>query len=165
MTVVQKLDSSEATDLPTSRGMSTALRASIGLFMLRVSFGAIILTHGIPKLFGSAHGSLKDPLGAVAWVSENILHLPGPAIFAWLVAILETAGAAMIMLGLGTRIIASLFVIQMAVICYVLAPNWVWDKHGMEYPVMLGFVALYIGLTGAGPLSLDRLVAKRFSAR
>jgi putative oxidoreductase len=46
----------------------------------------------------------------------------------------------------------------MVFISIALGPTWPWIDRGIEYPVMLGFVALFISFRGGGPFSLDRLI-------
>jgi putative oxidoreductase len=131
---------------------------------LRIAFGLILVTHGLPKVFGGGHGSLADPKASATNFIRTVLHFPAPEFFADFVTILETGGAIMLALGLLTRVIAPMIAFEMAMICIILSPHWVWLDHGMEYAMLMGFVALMFAARGAGPLSLDHWLGSRIRA-
>lgn len=128
---------------------------------MRTAFGLILVTHGVPKLLGGGHGSMANPLASSTNFIRTVLHFPAPELFGYFVMLLETAGAIMLALGLLTRIVAPMVAFEMAMICIILSPNWVWLDHGMEYALLMGFVALQVAFRGGGPLSLDHLIASR----
>ena len=128
--------------------------------LLRVAFGLTIVTHGLPKLTGSAHGSMADPMAGSINLITNVLHLPFAPQLAVFVALLETFGGLAVAFGLATRIFASMLTIQMAVICVALGPIYPWIDRGFEYPLILGFVALMITIQGGGKWSADRLIGR-----
>lgn len=128
---------------------------------LRTGFGLILLTHGLPKVLGVAHGSLADPKASATNFIRTVLHFPAPELFGDFLTLIETGGAVMLALGLFTRIVAPMIAFEMAMVCIVLSPNWVWLDHGMEYALLMGLVALHIAFRGAGPLSVDRLIGGR----
>lgn len=69
----------------------------------------------------------------------------------------------MLALGLFTRLAAAAIVIEMAVISFaVLYPHWDWGRHGMEYAVFMGVVALGVLLAGGDRYSLDRVIGREF---
>jgi len=123
--------------------------------LLRSALGAILLTHGLPKLVGGGHGSMADPMAASVRLIETVLGLPFAPQLAFLVMLLETAGALMLLLGIGTRLVAALFSLEMLGICLALGPTWAWIDRGIEYPVLLGMLAIYIVARGAGRYSVD----------
>lgn len=127
---------------------------------LRAAFGVAIMTHGIPKLMGGAHGSMADPLAGSTNLIANVLHLPFAPQLAMFVALLETFGGMAVAIGLATRLFAPMLAIQMLFISIALGPTWPWIDRGIEYPVMLGFTALLIAMQGGGPLSIDRLIGR-----
>ena len=137
---------------------------SLGYAALRVAFGLILAGHGWPKLFGGAHGAIADPKAMATDFIRTILHFPAPEFFANVVTFLETGGAVMLALGLLTRVVAPMIAFEMAMICIVLSPNWAWNEHGMEYAVLMGFVALLFATGGSGPISVDRWVSSRMRA-
>jgi putative oxidoreductase len=128
--------------------------------LLRGAFGLTILTHGIPKLTGSPHGSMADPMAGSINLMANVLHLPFAPQLALFVALLETFGGLAVAIGLGTRLFAPMLAIQMAFICLALGPTYPWIDRGFEYPLILGFVALLISIRGGGSLSADRLIGR-----
>ena len=118
--------------------------------LLRLGFGLTIATHGVPKLTGSAHGSMANPMAGSANLIENVLGLPFAPQLAVFVALLETVGGLAVAVGFATRL-----AIQMAAICFALAPTYPWIDRGIEYPIILGLIALLISMNGALALSVD----------
>jgi putative oxidoreductase len=127
---------------------------------LRVAFGVTIMTHGIPKLMGGAHGSMANPLAGSTNLIANVLHLPFAPQLAIFVAVLETFGGLAVAIGFATRLFAPMLAIQMLCISIALGPTWPWIDRGIEYPVMLGFTALLIAMRGGGPISVDRVIGR-----
>ena len=123
--------------------------------LLRLAFGLTMVTHGIPKLVGSAHGSMADPLQGSTRLIANVLGLPFAAQLAWCVTLLETFGGIALALGLAVRLVAPMFAIQAAAICIALAPTYPWIDRGIEYPLILGSIALFIAMRGGGRWSID----------
>ena len=128
--------------------------------LLRVVFGVVLFTHGLPKLLGTSHGSMADPMAGSIHLIQNVMGLPFAPQLAFLVMLLETAGAVMLALGLCTRGVALIVALEMAGISYALGPTWPWIDRGIEFPVLMGFVALYMVARGAGGYALDARVWK-----
>lgn len=124
--------------------------------VLRFVFGVVMVTHGLPKALGISHGSMADPMAGSINLIQNVMGLPFAPQLAFLVMLLETAGAAMLAIGLWARPVAFLIALQMAGICYALGPTWPWIDRGIEFPVLMGFLALYIAVRGSGDFSADR---------
>jgi len=122
--------------------------------LLRVAFGVILFTHGLPKALRIPHGSMADPMAGSIRLIGDVLGLPFAPQLAILVMLLETIGAAMLALGICTRAVALLFAFEMAGICLALGPAWVWIDRGIEYPLLMAFLALYIAARGAGEFKL-----------
>ncbi|GLK54504.1 putative oxidoreductase [Methylopila capsulata] len=127
---------------------------------LRIACGLTLVTHGLPKIMGTAHGSMADPMAGSTRLISETLGLPFGGELALFVAILEFAGGLMLAAGLLTRVVAPMFAVQMAVICWLLGATYPWIDRGFEYPLMLGFTALFIAFRGGGPLSLDRMIGR-----
>lgn len=123
--------------------------------LLRMAFGITIMTHGLPKLTGSAHGSMADPMAGSVNLIENVLGLPFAPQLALFVALLESFGGLAVAIGFATRLVAPLLTVQMAAICLALGPTYPWIDRGIEYPIILGVVALHIAMNGAGAWSID----------
>lgn len=129
--------------------------------LLRVAFGLILLTHGIPKALGIPHGSIADPMAGTRNMIANVLHLPFPDAMAAAAMLLETVGAFAIALGLMTRFFAAAFVVEMGVICFAHGPAFSWIDRGFEYPLTLGLLALHFAVSGGGRYSLDQRLPKQ----
>jgi putative oxidoreductase len=127
---------------------------------LRMAFGLTIVTHGIPKLLGTAHGSMANPMAGSTRMISEVLGLPFAPQLAVFVALLETFGGLAVAGGLATRIFAPMLAIQMAAICFAVGPTYPWIDRGFEYPLILGFVALMISIHGGGKWSVDRLIGR-----
>mgnify|MGYP001354239495 CR=1 FL=1 len=132
----------------------------VSYVLLRVAFGLTIMTHGIPKLTGSAHGSMENPLQGSANLIENVLNLPFAPQLALFVAALETFGGLAVALGFATRLFAPMLAVQMAAICMALGPTYPWIERGIEYPIILGFIALLISMHGAVAFSIDGRIGR-----
>jgi putative oxidoreductase len=129
--------------------------AGVGVLILRLALGIIFVPHGWSKLKNP--GELTGLLGK--------LGLPAPALFAWLVALLESVGAVLLMVGLATRFVALGLAVDMLVaivtvkIRMVKAPfTSTQQVQGWEFEFALMAMALALVFTGAGRLALDRYV-------
>lgn len=129
--------------------------------LLRIAFATVLFTHGLPKALRIPHGSMQDPMAGSIHLIQNVMGLPFAPQLAFLVMLLETGGALMLAVGLGTRLVALLIVLQMAAISYALGPTWPWLDRGIEFPVLMGFLALYIAARGGGRYALDARLGLR----
>jgi putative oxidoreductase len=112
--------------------------------MLRLALGlAILLNHGVDKLthFSAHSGKFPDPLG--------IGHAPSLA----LVTFAETAGAALLALGLLTRFAALTLVIDLGV-AVVMVHKEASGAGELAFIYLAGFSALFFA--GGGKFSLDK---------
>jgi putative oxidoreductase len=125
--------------------------------ILRVLVGIIFLLHGLPKLQGLA--------GFTGFLTS--LGVPAPGVFAFLVTALEVGGGLLLILGLATRWVSLLFVIEMLVTTLLvklpnagfIAPQG--GGSGAELDLLLLAAALILLTQGSGPLSIERNVLKR----
>jgi hypothetical protein len=84
--------------------------------------------------------------------------------WAYFIGALEFFGGIMLAIGLLTRVVAAAFVIEMAVISFgVLWPVWSWGKHGMEYALLMGILALAILFRDGGRYALDHYLGRELS--
>ncbi|MEA5672378.1 DoxX family protein [Pseudomonas sp. MH2] len=123
--------------------------------LLRGVLGIVMFTHGLPKLLGDSHGSMADPMASSTHLIGNVMGLPFAAELAFLVMLLETVGALMLVVGVLTRPVALAMAAEMVGISYALGPTWPWVDRGIEYPVILGSLALYVAIRGGGRFALD----------
>lgn len=128
--------------------------------LLRVVFGVVLITHGVPKLLRTSHGSMIDPMAGSINLIENVLHLPAAPALAMFVALLEGVGGALLAIGFGTRAIAAMVAVQMLAICVALGPTWPWIDRGIEFPFLMMFLGLLMTFKGSGRWSLDGAVGR-----
>ncbi|KAA6123175.1 DoxX family protein [Cupriavidus cauae] len=133
----------------------------VAYLLLRIVFGIVMMTHGLPKLLGTSHGSMADPMAGATRLIAEVLHLPGAPVLAWLVAVLETFGGAMLAAGAWTRPLAALMTVQMIAICYIHRQHFAWIDRGMEYLLVLLAVVLLIAARGGGAWSVDAALQAR----
>lgn len=130
--------------------------------LLRIALGLTIVTHGVPKLLGLPHGSMADPMRGSIELIENVLNLPFAPQLAAFVAVLETFGGLALVVGFATRLVAPMLAVEMIFVSIALGPTFPWIDRGIEYPLMLGVVALLISAGGSGFYSIDRLLGREF---
>lgn len=122
----------------------------LALLLLRAALGVIFLSHGFPKLFTRTAEAIKffASLGLPSW----LVYAAG---------VLEFFGGWLLIVGLFTRIAALLLAGEMVVA--------IWAAHSgrgilavadYEFPLALAAAAFVLATTGAGAVSLDRLVWK-----
>ena len=125
---------------------------SLGLLLLRLWLGlAMFFNHGLDKLanFTDHAAKFPDPLG--------IGHAPSLA----LVTFAETAGAALLALGLLTRFAALTLVIDLGV-AFVMVHKTALSGQGsgeLAFVYLAGYVALLIA--GGGKISVDKALFGR----
>ena len=134
----------------------TAL-APLGPLLARVALGVVFFAHGSQKLFGwfGGHGWS----GTIGFMHDK---LGIPVAFAALAIFAEFFGALGVLTGWLTRLAAfGIFCVMAVAVLTVHLPNGFFaDKHGYEYPLTLGLIALSLVFSGAGPWSLDALVCR-----
>jgi putative oxidoreductase len=114
----------------------------LALLLLRVGFGGLMLTHGIPKLERLSNpDGFPDPLG-VGSTTSLILVLIG-----------EVIAPVLIMIGFKTKLAAIPAAITMAVAAFVIHGN---DPIGTKEKALLYlFAFIIIFLAGSGKFSID----------
>ena len=135
--------------------------SEVAYTLLRIVFGSVLFTHGLPKLAGTAHGSMADPMAGSTHLIRHVLHLPGAETLAMFVALLEGVGGVLLALGLGTRWLAPMFAVQMLAICIALGPTWPWIDRGIEYPFLMLWLALFMAFRGSGRYAIDTWLGRR----
>jgi len=128
-----------------------------GLLILRLATGIIFLVHGWPKL--NPNSPMKGPAGFGSFLKQ--MGVPLPIFFGWVVALLETVGVVLLILGLGTRILAVLFAIYMLVATFVAKRRVMkvgftaQQATGWEFDFALLAISLALLFTGSGSIALD----------
>jgi putative oxidoreductase len=133
----------------------TALDA--GLLLLGLTAGLTLAAHGAQKAFGWFGGpGMHGWTGAVAGMG---FYPAAP--FAAAAMLAELAGGLGLALGLLTPFAAAFVVAQTTVIIFHV--HWhhgFWNtERGIEYPLLIGIVAVFLGLVGRGTLSVDGLLS------
>ena len=124
--------------------------ADLGLLALRLAFGGMLLFgHGWHKLsnFGDMSGNFADPLGV------------GPTVSLALAVFAEVFAAAFVMLGLLSRPMLIVLVINMGVAGFVQHAPDSFNTAEKAYLYFAAFLGLL--LTGPGRISLDQLIFGR----
>lgn len=123
---------------------------SYGALLIRLSFGTILLAHGLLKVlvFGVA--------GTVGFFESMGL----PAIAAYLTIFGEVVGGAAIILGVYTRLAAILTVPLLIGATWAHIGNgWVFSNEGggWEFPLLLVVLAVSVALQGSGIYAIKKL--------
>ena len=120
------------------------------LSIFRIVAGAMFILAGTMKLFGYPPSPVPDtpPIPVMSQI--------------WIGGVLEMVGGLLITLGLFTRPVAFVLAGEMAVAYFQFhAPTAFWPTTNMGVPaVMYCFFFLYLVFAGAGPWSLDALIAR-----
>jgi putative oxidoreductase len=119
--------------------------------VVRFVVGLLFVVHGTQKLFG-----VPVPLPGGPADLESLLGVAG---------VIETVGGTLLFLGLFTRPMAFLLSGEMAAAYFMQhAPRGFWPLvNGGELAVLYCFIFLFFAAAGAGPISLDAMIAARRS--
>nr|WP_321484170.1 DoxX family protein [uncultured Cohaesibacter sp.] len=121
--------------------------APYAAFLLRVSSGALLLAHGLMKIF------IFTIPGTVGFFES----LGFPGLFAYLTIFAEVIGGAALIFGIATRAVAILTLPPLIGALYVHAGNgWVFSSEGggWEFPLFWAIANLSIALLGSGAFAL-----------
>jgi putative oxidoreductase len=131
---------------------------NLALLFLRLVVGALFIGHGTQKAFGWFGGY---GMAGTAGFMEQLGLKPG-RLHATAAAFGETVGGLLVLLGLWTPVGAALIVAVMLVaIKTVHLPKGVWNTNGgLEYPLTLIAVALFLAANGPGAYTLPSLLQR-----
>ena len=125
-----------------------------GIAVIRLTAGLIIFVAALEKFFGGGF----DGFTRVA----TGLGLPLPQLWGIFIPLLELFGGALVLVGLGARWVAALFVVEYAVTTFLLKaprqpPFGGWDSLRIDLMLLASSVMLM--LCGPGALALDTMRA------
>lgn len=123
---------------------------SAGLLVLRVGMGALLLFgHGWPKVahFAEWAPNFANPIGV------------GPDVSLALVVLAEVVCAALVIVGLATRLACVPIVIFMSVAMFIQLAHKPWADRELAAVFLVPFLALLFA--GGGKYSLDALIRGR----
>lgn len=126
---------------------------NVSVLLLRLAAGALMLTHGIPKLLKLIAGGeivFADPIGLGSATSLTMAMLA------------EVLGSVLIIFGLVTRFAAFALAFTMAVAAFIVHADDPFARKELGLLYLLIFIVLMI--TGSGKYSLDySLFSKKHS--
>lgn len=124
------------------------------ILILRLIVGIVFVAHGGQKLFMMGFGGVAGFFGS--------LGIPLPMVAAIGVTLLELVGGLALILGIGTRYVAALLVLDMlvAIVTVHLTNGFFVSDGGYELVLLLAAGALFFALAGPGQFSLDQRLAK-----
>ena len=127
---------------------------SLGLLILRTGLGIVFMAHGYLKIF----------VFTLPNAAQNFINFGIPGWTAYPVAFIELVGGFLLVIGLGTRLIAPLL------ICVGFGAGWVhiengWNytsppNGGWEYGMFLAVVSVAVTLLGPGHYSVSRMLPR-----
>jgi putative oxidoreductase len=104
--------------------------------ILRIGVGAILIPHGMQKLFGTFGGM---GLTNNAALFERLGYTPG---MFW-----------------GT-LAGAVLIFMIVAVKFTSAKGFFWSAGGYEYPLLIGLCALFFLIRGGGQCSLDRMIGR-----
>ncbi|CAN5871126.1 DoxX family protein [soil metagenome] len=124
--------------------------------LLRVALGVVIFPHGAQKLLGLFGGN-----GFAATTGYFSAQLGVPVWLTALVVATEFGGGLLLMVGFLGRVAALALVADMvgAIALVHWKNGFFCTSGGLEYPLLLGVVALVVVVRGSGAFSVDRALA------
>ena len=134
--------------------------------ILRLTLGLVLFPHGAQKLFGWFNGYGFD--GTMQFFTETV----GISSFVgFLVILIESIGAVLLVLGVGSRIMAvAIFGVMTGVLLtshmqhgFFMNWNGTAAGEGMEFDLLCLGLAVAIAVNGGGRFSADNWIYKRLS--
>lgn len=120
--------------------------------LCRVFCGIVFIVHGTPKIMNLGGTSMffSENFGIPGWVAIPI-------------ALLEFFGGILLVVGFLTRVLASLFILEMigAVAFVHFRHGWDVFEGGYEFNIALILLLGTVIAFGAGPISIDGAIAGR----
>lgn len=130
-----------------------------GPLAIRIALSLVMMAHGSQKLFGAFEGG---GLSGTAAFFDKIGIVPG-VFWALVVAIVETFGGLLVLIGFFTRPAAVLIGITMFVaMTWVHLPNGFFlSDRGIEFTLVLFCMAVTLALMGPGTVSVESFLRRK----
>jgi len=134
-------------------GRYYGLTSDIAYLIVRVTVGLMLIPHGWIKVASGI-------MGISGYFAR--LHLEPALLFTLISMFNETIGGALIAIGLFTRPVAALLVIEFLTLLVVvhIPRGYGVALQGVEFPLLWLLMLVAILLRGGGPYSLDRKIGK-----
>jgi len=140
-----------------------ATKGNFGPTIIRIVLGLVLFPHGAQKLLGWFGGA-----GFENTMDMFTEALGIPWLIGLLVIILESIGPVLIIIGLGSRLVALAIVVEFTIIIFLahiqngFFMNWTGQQmgEGFEYHLLVIGIALSLLISGSGRMSVDRLLTK-----
>jgi putative oxidoreductase len=131
-----------------------------GIAVIRLTAGLIIFVAALEKFFGGGFDGFTRVV--------TTLGIPLPQLWGIFIPLLELSGGALVLVGLGARWVAALFVVEYFVTTFLLKvprqpPFGGWDSLRIDLMLLASSVMLV--LCGPGALALDTMRAARAANR
>lgn len=119
-----------------------------GLLLLRWTLGGVFLAHGVQKLV------VWGWSGGAPFFAQ--VGIPFPGVAAPLVAVVETVGGVLLLIGFATRAAAGVLAFVMLVAAVTVhLPHGFFAPNGVELVLVLGVCLVVLVLGGGGPSAVD----------
>ncbi|TGO04870.1 DoxX family protein [Serinibacter arcticus] len=143
----------------SGRRTATPSTTSLGLLVARVAIAVVMIVHGAQKVFTFTLTGTAASFGEMGVPAADVA---GPAL-----AIFELVGGVLLLVGVGTRIVAALNAAAMigALVIVHLAAGFFASDGGYELVLVLAAVSIALVLTGPGAYSVDAVIARRRARR
>jgi putative oxidoreductase len=136
---------------------------SLAPTILRFFLGVVVFPHGAQKLLGWFNG--YGFAGSMQYFTQTVRL---PWIIGFTVILLEFFGALALIVGIGTRVFAILYlalalgITLLTRLEFGFFMNWFGNQKGEGYEYFLFWIAIALALliTGAGKYSVDRFLVK-----
>jgi putative oxidoreductase len=139
------------------------LPTDVAMTATRVALSWIFIYYGAGKLFGAFNG---PGIHRTALYFDNVAHLHPGGFFAVANGIIEFGGGVALAFGLGARLAGlALFgdmVVAMVTVSWATGIASVTTPPGYQLNIALAVLALTVALLGAGRLSIDSVISRRF---
>lgn len=132
--------------------------APYGAFLLRVTLGAMFISHAY----------LKFAVFTMAGFEGYLAHVGLPTALAWPIVLGEFFGGVAILVGFYGRVVALALVPLLLGALSVHAPNgWVFNATGggWEYPAFLAMAAVVLGFIGDGAFALKSVTVAQLTGQ